>query len=594
MSSPYYIMYHPIASHVMDKTGEPDFTPIDLLSYLSGQDASRLNENNYLDFIDFDLARERIGILDHFGIENYSSYYIANQISRAAPDAKVILTDGRRRFLGRVIQEEGKKPEAVFITTISSNFPTAVAASIPLNHAKIPVIIGGIHVSTSPLDVETFIKAHVPHPELISQVSGAGDFDVIKALLSDMEKGALKPEYKGFLSVEDGVWGSDKVIPMPEMRLEFLKKLPFIGHYLARISRLNVATPYIGCPFSCRFCSISTLPKNQRKFTSRTPEDFFLELKSSQKDGATLKNRFFFFLPDNFLLGGKKLEEILDRIIESDLKLNYAVQISIDVAEDEKLLEKLRFSGASHFFIGLESLDIRNLEYIGKNAVKGIKKSGLTVSEYYSMQIRKIIAHGISVHGAFICGLPYDYFNSLDDHTGREIARFCTRNKIGIQPGSLTDLPGSVNFLESQKEKTYLYGEAGSMDYLLALSITDLSEMNRKVPDSLKNSPLVVAYMVYDAVKRVGSTTNSIRSALYMAGKAWRSPAKCGRLRIKDRFVDSLGAIAFQLGVSAYKDVGEALVRSKNGVRGTFERLYELEQNQEVKEIFKDYVEKFI
>jgi len=593
MSSKYYIMYHPIAFQVMDKVGEPDFTPIDLISYLSGLDASELNENNYLDFVNFDLTKGRSGILDHFGIENYSSYYIANQISIAAPDAKVVLTDGRRRCLDRVIKEEGKKPEAVFITTISSNFPTAVAASIPLNHAKIPVIIGGIHVSTSPLEVETFIKAFVPHPELISQVRGAGDSDVIKALISDIGKGTLKPEYNGFLSVENGVWGSENVIAMPEMGLEFFRKLPFIGHYLAKNSRLNVSTPYVGCPFSCRFCSISTLSKNQRKFISRKPEDFLSELKAIQEDGTSLKNRFFFFLPDNFLLGGKKLEEILDGIIDSDLKLNYAVQISIDAAEDKKLLEKMRLSGASHFFIGLESLDIRNLEYIGKNAVKGIKKSGLTVSEYYSMQIRKIIDHGISVHGAFICGLPYDYFNSLDDHTGREIASFCIRNRIGIQPGSLTDLPGSVNFLESQKEKTCLYGEAGTMDYLLALSITDLSEMNRKVPDSLKNSPLVVAYMVYDAVKRVGSNYNSIRSALYMAGKAWRSPTKCGRLSLNDRFLDSLGAIAFQLGVSAYKDVGEALVHSGNGIKGTFERLYEFEKSQVVKEIFKEYVEKF-
>jgi hypothetical protein len=586
-------MYHPIASQLMDNVGKPDFTPIDLLSYLAGRDASRLNENNYIDFLDFDLTKKRSGILDHFGIENYSSYYIANQIVRAVPGSKVILVDGRRRCLDRVIKEEGKKPEAVFITTISSNFPTAVAASIPLNHARIPVIIGGIHVSTSPSDVDIFIKAFVPHPELVSQVRGAGDSGVITELLSDIGKGSLKPEYNGFLSVEDGMWGSENVIAMPEMRLEFLKKLPFIGNYLAGISRLNVATPYIGCPFSCRFCSISTLPKNQRKFTSRTPQDFLNELKSIQEGGANLKNRFFFFLPDNFILGGKKLEEILDGIIDSDLKLNYAVQISIDVAEDKRLLEKMRRSGASHFFIGLESLDIRNLEYIGKNAVKGIKKSGLTVSDYYSMQLRKIINHGISVHGAFICGLPYDYFNSLDDHTGREIAEFCMRNRIGIQPGSLTDLPGSVNFLESQKDKTCLYGEVGTMDYLLALSITDLSEMNRMVPDSLKNSPLVVAYMVYDAVKMVGSTTNAIRSALYMAVKAWLSPTKCGRNRLYDRFVDSLGAIAFQLGVSAYKDVGEALVCSGDGIRGTFERLYEFEKNQEVKEIFKDYVEKF-
>jgi len=594
MSSRYYIMYHPIAYQLMDHVGKSDFTPVDLLSYLTGRDASRLNENNYIDFLNFDPAKERSGILDHFGIENYSSYYIANQIVRAAPDSRVILADGRRRCLDRVITEEGKKPEAVFMTTISSNFPAAVAASIPFNHAGIPVVIGGIHVSTGPLDVERFIKAVVPHPELVSQVKGAGDSGVIRELISDIRKGTLKPEYNGFLSIEDGMWGSERVITLPEMRLEFLKKLPFVGSYLAGISRLNVTTPYIGCPFSCRFCSISTLPKKQRKFTSRTTQDFLNELISTQQDGATLKNRFFFFLPDNFILNRKKLEEILDRIIESDLKLNYAVQISIDVAEDEKLLEKMRRSGASHFFIGFESLDIRNLEYIGKNAVTWIKKSGLSVSEYYSMQIGKIIRHGISIHGAFICGLPYDYFHSLDDHSGRDIAEFCIRNRIGIQPGSLTDLPGSVNFMESQQEKTYLYGEAGTMDYLLALSITDLSEMNRMVPDALRNSPLIVAYMVYDAVKRVGSTANAVRSALYMAGKAWQSPTRSGKIRMVDRLVDSLGAIAFQLGVSAYKDVGDALVRSENGIRGTFERLYAVEKNREVKEIFKSYVEKFM
>ena len=83
------------------------------------------------------------------------------------------------------------------------------------------------------------------------------------------------------------------------------------------------------------------------------------------------------------------MEAILDGIIERELKVDFAAQISIEVVLDDKLLKKLRLAGATHFFIGFESLDIRNLEYIGKPILKNIRKSGLSVSQYYAEQITK-------------------------------------------------------------------------------------------------------------------------------------------------------------------------------------------------------------
>jgi len=587
----YYIMYDPLTFNLMDKVGQAGFGPRDLAGYLSGTNGEQLSERNYLDFLRFDLEKERAGVLDHWAMDSYSCHYVGNQIALASPESRVILADGKRRTLAGIIEEEGAKPAAVFITSITSNFPTAVAASIALNYAGIPVIIGGVHVSSSPQDVERYIRNHVPHPELVSEVHGPGDSQVVRAILADLRDGGLKKEYCGRVTIEDGVWGADNVVPMPKLKPLFFRKLPLIGDWLSEITRVNVIAPYLGCPYSCKFCSMSSLPQEQRKFTARSPADFVEELGSFQKDGARLSNRFFLFLPENLILGGKHLEETLDLIIQRDLKVSYATQISIEVAQKDRLLEKLRASGATHFFIGLESLDIRNLEWIGKHAVGDIKKSGLGVAEYYSRQIRKIASYGISVNGAFIFGLPYDYFNSPQDHSGRDVAEFCVRERIGIQATSLNDLPGSENFTESQTNGRCLYGRQGSMDYLLALCTGDLAETNRLPPGSLKNSPLVVAYLVWDAIHRVCSRLGRI--SLASAWNGWRAPTKNGRLGTAERIRDSLGAVGFQMAIATFRDIARSLAQSRNGSRGTFRRLYEREKSQEVLAMLGDWVARF-
>ena len=172
MSQKYYIVHDPLTFNLMDLYNNIK-KPQELLTYLTGLDVSQLNAENYLKFLKFDLRKERKGMLETFGMENYAIYYIGNQIAKLQPKYKIVLSDGKRKTLNKIIQEKGK-PEAVFITSISSNFPTVVATIFPLNYAEIPVVIGGIHVSTSPDDINTFIRNHVPNPTLVSQVRGAG------------------------------------------------------------------------------------------------------------------------------------------------------------------------------------------------------------------------------------------------------------------------------------------------------------------------------------------------------------------------------------------------------------------------------------
>lgn len=593
MFKDYYIMYNPLTFNMMDLMDNSGISPIHMISYLTNLDGFALSCDNYVDYLEFDLKKHRQGMMETFAIESYAALYIGNQISKLEPESKIIHSDDKRRTIREIIVREGKKPKAVFITAMSSNFPTAVTASIILNYGNVPVIIGGLHVSTSPDDVEIFVNKYCPCPELMGQVIGAGDSKVISEVLHDLDNSVLKPEYRGHNILENGVWmPRDNVDLLPNMKLSLLKRIPLFGSLLAKNIRIIPAAPFLGCPYSCSFCSISSLPRNQRKLAIRSKNDFLNELQAHQEK-RDFASRFFFFLPDNLLFAGKDLEAILEGIIEIGLKINFAAQISIDVASNDRLLKKLRLAGATHFFIGLESLDIRNLEYIGKPILKDIRKSGLSVAQYYSEQIKKIQDYGISIHGSFIMGLPHDYFNSFEDNTAKDIAGFCIKNHIGLQASCFSALPGSKTFQEVQKSGTWLYGDQGTIQYLLALCLTDLTEMNMQPPAALDNSPLTVSYLSFESSREAGGTKSALKNATYMMTRSFAYPTARGRKSLKERFIDSIYSFASQLVVSLYKEHAEKIANSACGVRGAFERLHDLEKNAAKKTYFKKYVEIF-
>jgi hypothetical protein len=594
MQDRYYIIYNPSIYNIMDLIGTRDFTPADLLGYISNRDVSRLTPENYLDYLRFDLRKERRDLMQEFGWESYAAYYIANQIAKADLEGKVFMADDYRKTIPDIVSDTNRKPIAVFITCVSCNFATAVCTAIALNYAKIPVIIGGVHVSTSKDDIDTYIRKYVLHPDMVSQVIGAGDSEVIKEIIEDLTEKCVKKYYEGKKYLENNVWGGKNVVLLPDMDTPSIRNIPVIGRWLNKCCKTNVIAPHLGCPYNCNFCSLGSLPESARSFIIREPEDFVNELMSHQKNGVSLKNRHFLFLPDNLLLGGQKLEEIADRMINTNLKINYFAQSSIEIAYNEKLLNKLRLSGASGFMIGLESLDIRNLDFINKNVTKAIKKSGKTASEYYSALIKKIQKHGFWVFGSFIFGLPYDYFNSLHDHSGRDVADFCIKNNICLQATSFVDLPGSKNFDESQANGNYLYGKKGTMDYLLSLPATDFTESNRKVPISLKESSLLVSYMLDYASTKVYANIPVIRNAFYNSINAWKSPTNKGYLSVIERLFDAFSAWWAQFAVpKIHNRHHKLLLGSRNGYRGSTERLYDWEKNPEVRKVFKDYVEKF-
>ena len=592
----YFIVYNPATYELMNIDRDKCTSPLGLITYLTNRDASHLNQENYLDFLYFDLHKRRVGMVETFGIENGAAIYIGNQIARLAPDTQVIQADDHRAALREAIERQGTKPAAVFMTSISSNFPGAVAAAIVLNHAHIPVVLSGIHVSTSPQDVDLFIRAFCPYPELVIQVRGPGDSQVIGGVLRDLEQGTLQSQYEGHITIENGVWRTpENVLPLPPMSMRTRGKVSFIGQFLEHKVRLIPVAPLLGCPYSCSFCSVSTLPLGQRRLTMRTPGDFLDELESLQDTNADVTFPIFLFCTDNLLLGGNVLDEMLAGMIERKIKVPFMAQISIEVASHEDLLKRMRQAGALLFEIGFESLDMQNLEHINKHCVHDIRKSKLSVPDYYARQIQKILDHGIAIQGSFIFGLPFDRFDSFEDNTGTEVAQFCLDTHISLMAGCFCASPGAKDFEKSLQAGTFLYGKPGTMEYLRSLCIADHSEMNIQPPEGLRKSPLLVAIMAFEAVRRIGLKRHSLRSAAHMGLKAFASPTARGSVSYQGRAMDYIAAFANHLiTTSLYFEYGLRWVAPRNGFRGGLERLYEAEKDSETKKLCRDYVAGFI
>ncbi|MBI5896990.1 MAG: hypothetical protein HZB24_13640, partial [Desulfobacterales bacterium] len=197
----YYIVYGPPIFNLMALFGKISH-PNQVLSYMCNKEAHLLNADNYLEYLEVDPWKQKVSMAETLAMECYTLTYLANMIAKRDGQSKIFLADGKRRTLAQIIDAQGQKPAAVFISAMSANFPAAVIAAAVLNHGRIPVIIGGIHVSTSPEDVSIYLRKYAPHPDLIAQVIGPADGQNISQILHDLEAGQLKETYYGKTSLE--------------------------------------------------------------------------------------------------------------------------------------------------------------------------------------------------------------------------------------------------------------------------------------------------------------------------------------------------------------------------------------------------------
>lgn len=143
-----------------------------------------------------------------------------------------------------------------------------------------------------------------------------------------------------------------------------------------------------GCPFQCRFCSVSAFHHATYR---RRPVDAVLG------DLQSLRKRLVFFVDDNLVGNKAAARELFEAV--TPLGLRWIGQASIDVARDPELLGAMVKSGCMGLLIGFESLDAGNLTLMGKSVNR--------LANYREAMARFRRA-GILIYGSFVFGYPRD------------------------------------------------------------------------------------------------------------------------------------------------------------------------------------------
>jgi len=144
-----------------------------------------------------------------------------------------------------------------------------------------------------------------------------------------------------------------------------------------------------GCPFDCEFCDISVL--YGRKVRTKSAQQIVKELDSLYRSGW---RGDVFFVDDNFIGNATKLKrEILPVIIgwmkKTGQPFTFQTQASINLADDEELLQMMVLAGFDSVFVGIETTNEDSLVECGKfqntsrdlaECVKAIQKAGLHVT----------------------------------------------------------------------------------------------------------------------------------------------------------------------------------------------------------------------
>lgn len=198
-----------------------------------------------------------------------------------------------------------------------------------------------------------------------------------------------------------------------------------------------------GCPYDCEFCDITTL--YGRKPRLKNVNQLLKELDALYYRGW---RGTVFIVDDNFIGNKNKLKkEALPAIIEWMEKHEYPfwflTEASINLADDDELLDLMRQAGFTHVFVGIETPNEDSLQECNKFN---------NVNRNLIASVKKIQNYGMQVSGGFIVGFDSDTPSIFD----RQINFIQQSGIVTAMVGLLNAPKGTKLFQRLKQEKRLL------------------------------------------------------------------------------------------------------------------------------------------
>jgi radical SAM superfamily enzyme YgiQ (UPF0313 family) len=222
-----------------------------------------------------------------------------------------------------------------------------------------------------------------------------------------------------------------------------------------------------GCPFNCEFCDIIEI--YGRVPRTKSNEQMLLELDALL---ATGWRGPVFIVDDNFI-GNKRnvkllLPDLIDWLERNGRPFSFYTEASVNLAEDDALLEMMRRSNFRRVFLGIETPVEESLKQAqkGQNTRRDLLES-----------VRKIQSFGMEVMAGFIVGFD----NDPEDIFERQI-NFIRESAIPLaMVGLLTALPDTQLWQRLKREGRLLRESLGnntecSLNFIPRMDATRLVE----------------------------------------------------------------------------------------------------------------------